>query len=148
MTKRTKCISLWQPYASFMAWGIKTYETRSWHPGNQLKPGETLLIHAAKRKPQAYEKRLFQSVLLKDVWKEHSIESLNDLPYGAIVCATRYIDAIPTNVLVHNIQGLERLLGNYQPDRFGWQLELLKVAETPLIAKGEQGIFWYEWNES
>lgn len=143
--KRSKVISLWQPYASLIAWGLKTIETRSWHPGNRLHAGDTLLIHAAKRKPQAYEKRLFKSPLLAGTFAEQGIESLDDLPYGAIVCATRFIEALPSEALVGTIGGLERLLGNYQPDRWGWRLELLKVAETPILLKGQQGVFYYEW---
>lgn len=59
-----KAISLWQPWASFMALGFKANETRGlpphgpwpWvpegtprQPGRALEPGEDLVIHAAKR---------------------------------------------------------------------------------------------------
>ena len=43
-----KAISLWQPWASLIAAGVKPYETRSWAPPRELI-GQPIAIHAAKR---------------------------------------------------------------------------------------------------
>jgi len=43
-----KAISLWQPWASLIAAGLKHYETRSWAPPRELI-GQTIAIHAAKK---------------------------------------------------------------------------------------------------
>lgn len=43
-----KAISLWQPYASLIAAGIKQFETRSWAPPKAMI-GQTIAIHAAKK---------------------------------------------------------------------------------------------------
>lgn len=43
-----KAISLWQPWASLIAAGVKAYETRSWAPPRELI-GKPIAIHAAKR---------------------------------------------------------------------------------------------------
>lgn len=139
----TKAITLWQPYASFIAWGVKEYETRSWHPPSTLRPGQTLLIHAAKRKPKEYERRLLQSILLQDVWREQGVTTLDDLPYGALVCAVRFVDAEPTKLVAENIGGLERIVGNYQPGRWAWKLDLVRVADPPVPARGQQGLWNY-----
>lgn len=143
---RTATITLWQPYASFIAWGIKHYETRSWHPGRRLVQGQTLLIHAAKRKPKAYEMRLFESSVFKSLWEEHNITSLDDLDYGVIVCATKFITAHSTNDFVPTAK--EKLVGNYAPDRYAWELDLLKVADPPIVAQGQQGVWYYEWENN
>ena len=42
-------ITLWQPWASLIADGVKQYETRSWKPPWHLV-GKRIAIHAAKRK--------------------------------------------------------------------------------------------------
>lgn len=52
-----KTITLWQPYATLVATGIKQYETRSW-PTNYRGP---LLIHAAKRPMGADEIELLET---------------------------------------------------------------------------------------
>lgn len=49
-----KAITLWQPWATAMAMGVKRIETRSWftrHRGD-------LLICAAKRSPQNWEREI------------------------------------------------------------------------------------------
>lgn len=43
-----KAISLWQPWASLIACGIKPFETRSWAPPRHLI-GQSIAIHAAKK---------------------------------------------------------------------------------------------------
>jgi hypothetical protein len=42
------CISLWQPWASWVAWGWKPIETRT-HARLQTLAGRRIVIHAAKR---------------------------------------------------------------------------------------------------
>ena len=46
-----KAITLWQPWATLVATGLKEYETRSWAPPEDLI-GRRLAIHAAKRTPR------------------------------------------------------------------------------------------------
>lgn len=43
-----KAISLWQPWASLIACGVKPYETRHWAPPRELI-GQRIAIHAAKK---------------------------------------------------------------------------------------------------
>jgi len=43
-----KAISLWQPWASLIAVGVKPYETRDWAPPAALI-GQRIAIHAAKK---------------------------------------------------------------------------------------------------
>jgi hypothetical protein len=43
-----KAISLWQPWASLIAAGLKPYETRNWAPAPSMI-GQTIAIHAAKK---------------------------------------------------------------------------------------------------
>ena len=52
-----KAISLHQPWASLIAEGIKTIETRNWAPPKALI-GQRIAIHAAKRKPTMNDMQL------------------------------------------------------------------------------------------
>lgn len=133
-------ITLWQPYASFIAWGIKHYETRGWKP--HLETGSILMIHAAKRKLGDYERRLLASPLIAPELKQRGLQP-EDLPMGCIVAATRFQQALSTNDFQPT--GIERIVGNYQPNRYAWQLELIKVPEFPILATGKQGIWIWEY---
>lgn len=143
MTKQFRAITIWQPYASLLAWGEKRYETRSWEPSpNQLRPGDIVMIHAAKRKPQTYERQLATTATLAAILKAHH-ETLDTLPYGAIVAAARFIDVHPTDGL--NVTGTkEKLFGNWKPGRYAWEFEIVKLPETPIITQGKQGLWWWE----
>ena len=55
-------ISLWQPYASLIAEGIKVQETRNWAPPKHLI-GERIAIHAAKRRLTKAELRELPSMI-------------------------------------------------------------------------------------
>lgn len=46
-------LTLWQPWASLVAEGVKTIETRSWKAPDDLI-GDTIAIHAAARKPRRH----------------------------------------------------------------------------------------------
>jgi hypothetical protein len=139
-----KTITLWQPYATLIALGLKKFETRSWHPGNRLRPGEVLMIHAAKRKLSAYEKRLMNSVLIKPVLEQHGI-TIDNLPMGAIGAATKFIDAHPTEAV--DPRGVEKLAGNYKVGRFAWELELVRCPAEPIPATGKQRIWMWKYEE-
>src|SRR5437660_12667474 len=47
-SRRLYAISLWQPWASLIALGLKRFETRSW-PLRKYSPRMSYAIHAAKR---------------------------------------------------------------------------------------------------
>lgn len=141
--KKQATLTLYEPYAQFIAWGIKRFETRSWFP-HSLSPNSILLIHAAKRKPQSFEKRLITHPSIADVLLKHNCGGLNDMPYGAIVCAVRYKMAFSTNEFTPDDE-IERLVGNYSENRWAWELEVFKVAEPPLSVSGKQGLWFYEW---
>ena len=96
-----KAISLWQPWASAMALGMKKIETRHW-PTCYRGP---LLIHAAKKIIQ---------------WPSIDIQSLfdgiafqpSDLPRGVLLCRVDLVDC--KMIFLHNRpEGIERILGNY-----------------------------------
>ena len=56
-----KAISLWQPWASLIAAGAKTIETRSWAPPKAII-GQRIAIHAAKRKPTSDDLEVLQNL--------------------------------------------------------------------------------------
>lgn len=130
-----KALTLWQPWASAIAAGLKTYETRSWstvHRG-------LLAIHASQRK-------------YPPMWPVGCIGVADlalPLPLGAVVCIVRLIDVCPTKNLTTDalfpFSEQERSWGDYTPGRFAWKLELVEVFTEPIPAKGKQGL--WEWEK-
>lgn len=105
-------ISLHQPWASFIAAGLKPYETRSW-PAPRWLIGKRIAIHAAKKK------------MPMDDFKWALRHGIDDVPLGAIVCTAVLRGAyrigvaqrVPGSAPIHNFQPDE--FGDYEPGRWG-----------------------------
>lgn len=135
------CISLWQPWATLWASGHKIHETRHWpYPARLL--GETLGIHAAKRKdPEARE--LCSDGLFKEVLASLGYE-FDTLPFGAIVGAVDVVASLKTEDVYTVWDGHEEddfYFGNYEPGRFAWKGENALMLYAPIPFKGAQGFF-------
>lgn len=126
-----KAISLWQPWASAIALGHKTIETRGW-PTRHRGP---IAIHAAKRWT-AEEKemaRIFEA--------RYGMTGLADPPRGCIVAVATLVSVRPTEHLVDEISETEEMLGNYGRGRCGWMLEEVRKLDDPVPWRGMQGLF-------
>lgn len=146
-----RAISLWQPWASAIALGSKTIETRHW-PTKYRGP---LAIHAAQRKVRGE----LQDMALSARWQGalHLLEngsSAGDifmLPFGAIVATCNVVDCL--TYAQCSMRGLRRLqgvaprqwtewdMGGFGDGRYGWILEDIKPLAVPVPFKGKQGFF-------
>ena len=126
-----KAISLWQPWSSAMACGVKQNETRSWPTSYR---GD-LVICSAKRKPSLYE--------IGDI-AVHLMDL--EMPYGFALCVVELYDCVPTDLFYGatplTISQAESDLGNYTPGRFAWRTRNLRRLKQPVPLRGYQGI----WN--
>ena len=138
-----KALTIWQPWASLIAAGLKRYETRSWATDYR----GLLAIHAAKRPLNPDEIRSIcyglNSFDLEEVAKvEHEID--NCCQFGAILAIAELKDCLPTASFIpgpnKNSLGIERILGNYQPGRFAWKLQNIQPL-IPIPTKGQQGLW-------
>lgn len=120
-----KAISLWQPWATAMAIGLKKNETRSWpthHRGD-------LLICSTKREPSFWEMQI--------VWRAN--KGYIDFPLGRALCIVEVYDCVPTSGSAPN--GAEGLLGDYSHGRFIWLTRNLRRLPAPIPVIGRQGFF-------
>lgn len=137
-----KCVTLYQPWATFVALGAKRYETRHWHH-DYTGP---IAIHAAKTQEQmvlCYEEP-FRSILedlgISPPFTPH-------IPFGAIVAigeVTEYYKTFGTLTRLADgkeISDREYDLGDYSPGRFAWCLENVRALPEPIPYKGAQGFF-------
>lgn len=124
-----RCISLWQPWASAIALGVKRVETRHWSTDYR----GPLAIHASKRWTR--EQIEFAQV-------ERSLGRLpGRIPLGALIAVCDLVDVRPTLELKTQVSAIERIYGNYEPGRFGWVLENVRALPEPIAFCGRQGFF-------
>lgn len=132
-----KALSLYQPWATFVAIGLKNFETRSWQTGHR---GE-LAIHASKKLDPA-GRALYarvQALLLPGL----PLPPWADLPRGCVLCVCLLRDVYRTEDALESgeVGVIERELGNYAAGRFAWLLTVTKTLKPPMPATGRQMIF-------
>ena len=136
-----KALSLWQPWASLIAHGLKEFETRSWGT-NYRGP---LYIHAAARRNMRDERRVLQEMWLawraigRDTAPLEALGLLAGLPRGCLVAQCALVGCLVTDGTVPSLR--EGTMGNFAPGRFAWKLAAVRRLETPLPVKGQQGLF-------
>lgn len=146
-------LSLHQPWASFIAIGIKPFETRDWSPPPNWI-GQRIAIHAAK-KPVNRDDREWAA--------KHGVA---DIPLGAIVCTALLIGAYQCSnrvirphviaiarrrempEIVHiEVEGIPTdEFGDYSPGRWVWHLTDIERLNPPVPALGRQGP--WQWSET
>jgi hypothetical protein len=143
-----RAISLWEPWASLIRTGAKTWETRHWFTNYRGR----LLICAAKRKV-LYELihflncEPFQSGLETLIPPERKFNrrvEIEDLHFGKAVAVVDLVDCRLTNEIPHGEVYRERHFGDFTPGRYGWKLDMVEVIK-PFEVKGRQGFFNIEY---
>ena len=138
-----KAISLWQPWASAMAVGLKRNETRHW-PTSHRGP---LAICSALRKPKAAD---ISQELASVLWQHRgrfagyhaNIQDLLDsLPLGKVVCVVNLFECVATSDIRFNLAEEELFCGNYLAGRFAWCTTACKKLDIPVPVIGRQGFF-------
>ena len=128
-----RVITLREPWASLVLYGIKSIETRSWYTSYR---GE-LFIHAGKHPVPKKDNLLnFVTELLPNT----------DYFYGKIILKCVLEDCIQIDeTFVQNVKQLDPLnyiCGDFSSGRYAWMLNDIK-AIFPITAIGHQGIWKY-----
>lgn len=124
-----RAISLWQPWATAIAFGVKRVETRHWST-NYTGP---LAIHAAKHWTRAEKEFTKLEQMMTRLPK--------DIPLGVIIATCTLMGCRRTEDVEHQITEIERIYGNYAPGRFAWFLTDIVALPEPIPFKGAQGFF-------
>lgn len=151
-----KALTLYQPWASLIAAGVKTIETRSW-PTRHRGP---IAIHAAKTVPAGWNA---EGIALIERYKDElrrvgALVKLDDgsfdllLPAGAVVAVANLWAcgdySVHTGLLnLANPSGLAHIsdddnrCGSFGPGRFGWVLDNIVALPEPVPVRGKQGLW-------
>lgn len=149
-----KAISLWQPWASLVALGGKTIETRCW----STKYRGDIAIHSAAKLPVKWlgasrHERVFRDELADvlnvrrdsdDRGGMHVDSAIRALPYGQILCIVRLVGIEETELVRDTVSDRERAFGNYDDGRYAWFMELREVFAEPIPAKGNRMLWNWE----
>ena len=128
-----KVLSIKEPFATLVKDGVKRYETRSWKTNYR---GE-IYIHASIGLSTSLNKEKGMSYLKSDIKP------------GYILCRCNLVDCILMDEDFINYietETNEKDYGDYRLGRYAWELEVLEVLETPILAKGRLCIWNYEDN--
>lgn len=140
-----KAITIWQPYATLIALGIKKEETRSWGTSYRGK----ILIHAAKRWDVDRAIGCQKAIdYLVDTLGVMFLEKLT--PAQLRLANMTWQDTLGKGLAVATLSGVQKghepptrgdaEFGLYGPDRFGWRMSNVQAIE-PVSLTGKQGLW-------
>ncbi len=135
-----KALTLTQPWATLVAIGAKTIETRSWSTSYR----GPVAIHAAKGFPKWARAFTMEPVCYEAVRyaNQRPADLLAAYPLGVVLATARLVNVLPTEK-INGISAQEEAFGDYSPCRFAWFLEDVKELDKPVPAKGALGL--WEW---
>ena len=136
-----KAITLTQPWATLVAIGAKSIETRSW--GTRFVG--PVAIHAAKGFPLV-ARQFAHEWPFGEALRSAGYRKLSDLPLGAIVAVARIVGCYSTSSpkteqLLSERQSDEREFGNYEPNRYAWVLGDVRRVSEPIPIRGALGLW-------
>jgi hypothetical protein len=141
-------LTIWQPWASFLALGLTPFETRPWPPPQQLI-GERIALHAAAR-PVGGDTR---------TWASRA--GAPALPLGqviatAVLAAAYRLGPDTTGTGVHQVHARigpssarrevvkADQFGDFKPGRWAWYFTGPERLTPPVPVHGERGI--WQWD--
>lgn len=149
-----KALSLWQPWASAIALGAKTIETRHWKTPYR----GPIAIHAAQRRNRRELADIEQMPEFAAAFWDPCDKFrpfAEELPFGALVATANLVDIRPSDKFSieelctarmrvgapEHLTWCECQMGNFNLGRFGWVLADIAPLIEPIPFKGGQGLF-------
>lgn len=137
-----KAISLWEPWASLIALGLKTYETRSWETSYR----GPLAICTVKQVPADHREAVDDFIRRGPFVDELQAVGITSLAIaeamGARVVAIATLDSCrPAAVVRQKLSIRERQAGDYKDGRFAWRLGNVRALEGLYPVSGMQKLW-------
>lgn len=136
---RIKTATLWDPWGTLVSLNEKGYETRSW----ATRYRGPLAIHVAQRW-QADQLQMVQQEPYRSVLSRHGFLGATDFPLGCVVAVVDLTAVFRTEDVRRDLSHQELAFGDYRNGRFAWKLENLRKLPKPVLAKGAQGLWWWD----
>ena len=133
---RIRCLSLHQPWASLIAGGAKRIETRSWFTSYR----GPLAIHAAKTTASV------RMALVPTFY--HALSNAGGfgvggegLPLGGIIAVADLAFCYPVEQVDWHVFNVEKEFGNYEVERYAWELHNVRRVDPMIPLVGRQGLW-------
>lgn len=135
-----KVITVLQPWAWLLVTGKKRCETRSWKTNYR---GE-ILIHAGKKNmTNIMRQTFFEARRMKQAGVFNT-----EMITGAIIGKANLVNCVRIDEAIHRLvreQHIEEdAFGNFSPGRYAWVMENPVLFDTPIPARGYQGLWNWE----
>lgn len=131
-----RIISLWEPWGTAIALGLKKIETRGWSTNYR----GMIAIHCAQTRQHA---GFILHPDARQYFAGAGIIHPAQLNFGKVVAVANLDDCQPTQGLLSagRVSPQEHVFGDYGVDRFGWLLKDVRKLARPFPLKGRQGFF-------
>lgn len=127
-----KALTVKQPWATAIMFGLKQYETRSWRTPYRGR----IAIHTSRRQPTREDMSVFGFDLRRRLPAS--------FPRGVVLGTCVLEDVILcTRRWTESLSWEERLLGNFTFGRYAWRLADVQPFDEPEPADGHLGL--WEW---
>ena len=146
-----KALSLWQPWATLMAIGAKTIETR---PRRMNYRGPLLICATKTWQPDILRRLRFARWTgnsPQDAWDriaaalcKAGFKSAGGLLLGAALCSVDVCDCVPTEDIRKTLWPEELAFGDFRDGRFAILTNRLWRFSVPFPITGRQGLFEIE----
>lgn len=134
-----KVITLWQPWASFIALGWKTIETRTHNRFNNLF-GQTIAIHAGMNYDEDWKEYALPFMAPFMEVQAELMQNKFRKDCGKILCTTHVLS---TGILSKR-HSADSMIDCENTVRYGLFLDELRMLQNPISIKGHQGIWNYD----
>ncbi len=130
-------ITLWQPWATWIAWRWKTIETRT-HSRFRDLVGRRIAIHAGKTFDEHAVSEAEQYLTRERAVRARASWAVHEYPHGAIVCTVRVAAAR----WLTEADSPAALCRCRHHDRFGIFLADVRPVDPPVLWRGAQRV-WF-----
>jgi hypothetical protein len=139
-----KALSLWQPWASLVAFEEKRVETRVWSTAYR----GPLAIHATAKGPADFLGQSRHLISELHGWGDgYWPKAHHGVGLGAVLCVARLVAVEPVEKVRGDLSAQELLFGNYEDGRYAWFLEGVERFKMPIPAKGNRMLWEWEIDE-
>lgn len=126
-----RAITLYEPWASAVAFGLKQIETRSWPTTYR----GLLLIHAGKHVLVPSDE------VVDAIAESHAMRGWDATRTMGRIVAVASLVSCRRSESFTDLSNLERTLGNFAPMRYGFELQDVQRLLYPIPARGFQGLW-------
>jgi hypothetical protein len=132
-----RCLTVRQPWATFLATGVKRFETRSW----STRYRGPLAIHASSKFGQEERSACSDPLAASALRRCGYTDPLVELPRGVILAIGVLSSVSRTEELRGSIDVEESAFGCYLDNRFAWELRQVVLLAKPVVARGRLGLW-------